>query len=172
MAYGQIKNVVNHRKVKTDHDLYEVLEGETKSMVLFEGDYRERHFAICRAGLGHPTAYIEVKEDDFIARIPEEEIGKYCTRYDMWDGDVHGGPTYYGKAWWNEADERQYLGWDYAHAGYWDPNWFDHDENEVKWGTMEILCDVIGAIVQTEYMNTTRTEWWKSKKDETEKTAE
>lgn len=113
--------------------------------VVMEGDYGGRHFAILCV-YGHPCAYIEVRKDDAIAKCEGHRCDGYCC--DCASICVHGGPTYYGSAQWDETDQRNYIGWDYAHLGdycnYGDGIHIDciDKESDKHWTTAEILMDV------------------------------
>lgn len=110
--------------------------------VLHNGEYKGHKFCIMNLG-SHPTAYVECKFRD-------------CNRYDdeRFDGiNVHGGFTYFGKAYWDKGDKTHYIGWDYAHcndyAGY--EAMFPKHMRRVgtkKWTTTEMLEEVMSVIDQ------------------------
>ena len=117
--------------------------------IVMEGDYKGRHFIINRYG-GHPNGYIEVKPTDYIFFGELDEELMDC-RYDLYEGRIHGGMTYFGKINELNGDERVYIGWDYAHLG-------DHIEysdklqlppvdtpKDKKWTLPEVLMDVARA---------------------------
>ena len=145
---------LNIIKVDENQEVY-VLGG---NQVLMEGDYEDRHFAIVRHELGFPDAYVEIKEDDWIYKADiDEECGEQ--RYYVYQGRVHGGATFYGKCYWNEDDDRFYLGWDYAHAGdyqeyhpYSGRNPYENDKNK-KWTLAEILMQIAGVIADIRWQN-------------------
>lgn len=125
-------------------------EGEMKEMVystkpikevLHNGQYKGYEFCILNLGT-HPTAYVECKL-------------KNCSSYgdERLDGiSVHGGFTYFGKGYWDN-NEKDYLGWDYAHymdyAGYelMFPESMRGFGNK-KWTTTEIYEEVKSVIDQ------------------------
>lgn len=135
-------------KVNEDNEIYVPPKyGErTKSRVLVEGDYNGRHFAIIRHHLGFPDAYIELKPEDWIVLAPIDANACYC-RYDLYDGSVHGGATYYGGAYWNEADKRTYLGWDYGHCSDFEAYsaYLYDKEHDKKWNLLEIMMAIGGV---------------------------
>lgn len=142
---GIISNlVVNETNVYKEGDF--ILDNVRKTVILTEGDYGydsdKRHFVIVRTRLGHPCAYIEVKPSDHALK---EASGKNDDDviYDDFEVFVHGGATYYGKAYWDESDKRMYLGWDYAHYGDYTPTipW----DSGKKWTMLEIFADVVEA---------------------------
>ncbi len=116
---------------------------------LMEGDYFDRHFVILGHHLGTPCAYLEVKEDDRLAKELPSEYGKklnHDDRYESWSGYVHCGATYYGNAYWDSEDKRMYVGWDYAHAGDYIPLEFYGENNDYKWSFTEILMDIAHGV--------------------------
>lgn len=126
-----------------DKELYSTERGEKK--LLIEGDYWGRHFAIVRNPIGFPVAYIEVKPKDWIMSV-EIDGEDYDTRYDAASMFVNGGATYFGSAYWNEEDDRTYIGWDYAHAGDYYPLYNNGNDDGHKWTICEILMDVAHAV--------------------------
>ena len=132
---GQILNLKEYSK-----ELYS--RGTEQPILLLEGDYWGRHFAIVRHRLGFPDAYIEVKPDDYIMSVE----GEGCDKYDSTSMYVNGGATYYGSAYWNKDDKRTYVGWDYAHAGDYYPCSYFPDNEGHKWTVYEILMDVAHAV--------------------------
>lgn len=97
--------------------------------VLAEGDLKEHHYVILSLGT-HPTAYVECK--------------KTLTQRQEYSISAHGGITYNGPAYWNKEDNRNYIGWDYAHLG-----------DYVGWTTMlPQLGDVHDKIWTTEEIYT------------------
>ena len=124
------------------------------SQVLMEGDYEERHFVIIRHEDGFPNAYVEIKEDDWICQA--ELDGEYDRRYDLYEGCVHGGATFYGQCYWNKDDTRWYLGWDYDHLGdYHEYHPYDNKEKDhgKKWAIVEILMQIAGVIADIRWQN-------------------
>lgn len=104
-------------------------------IILDEGDYKGIHYVILNLGT-HPCVYVENK--------------RFKYSEDDWDY-VHGGISFEGYAYWNKADHRKYLGWDYAHAGDYMGYYQDADTgvrfgNVKKWSTPEILEEVHNAI--------------------------
>ena len=136
-----------------NHEIYisELTEPNFRNSehVLMEGDYSGRHFAIIRHDLGFPDAYIEVKDDDWICRA---EINDDELRYDLYQGSVHGGATYYGRCYWNEEDKRTYLGWDYGHYGDYEACSKAY-KGDKKWSYAEILMDVAKVWADLAWMN-------------------
>lgn len=112
-----------------------------KLEVLYSGEYQGHKFTILNLGT-HPTAYVECKFDN-------------CNSYDDDRLDaisVHGGFTYFDRAYWDKEDDTTYLGWDYAHyadyAGY-EVNFpIDLRSNGRKWTTNEIYEEVKSVITQ------------------------
>lgn len=140
---GIIANLKVHDK--------EVYKLDCKNKVLLEGDYWGRHFVILRYRQGHPNAYMEVLPDDWIKTQEPSEYAKehhYDDRYDSFSGNVNGGATYYGGAYWDDKDNRTYIGWDYGHCGDYDA-WFSRNSGKEdtghKWTIIEILMDVVHA---------------------------
>lgn len=123
--------------------------------VLMEGDYEDRHFAIVRHSLGFPDAYVEIKEDDYIYKADCED----SPRYELYEGCVHGGATFYDRCYWNDEDHRWYLGWDYGHCGdyqeYHGPYEIgdDGDDHGKKWTLAEILMQIAGVISDIRWQN-------------------
>lgn len=89
-------------------------ERELKPVVLDSGKIDGTKYAIISLGT-HPCAYVENVLD-----------AKSCYDNQLAGIQVHGGFTYLDKAYWNESDAAEYLGWDYAHCddyiGYFDDN--------------------------------------------------
>ena len=121
--------------------------------VLMEGDYEDRHFAIVRRSLGFPDAYVEIKEDDYIYKADCED----SQRYELYQGCVHGGATFYDRCYWNKEDNRWYLGWDYGHCGdyqeYHPYTEEDSYETDKKWTLAEILMQIAGVIADIRWQN-------------------
>ena len=120
--------------------------------ICYEGDYLGRHFAICRNEFGEPTAYVEILDNDYIAK--EAKKGLYKDPYDIYEGDVHGEMTYYGSAWWDKSDKKTYLGWDYGHCYDYKPargKW--PAEDGYKWRPVEVLLEIARVMVQIEMQN-------------------
>lgn len=157
---GRIYNLKVHEK-----ELYRSYGINT---IVIEGDYEGRHFVVLRHHSGHPNAYVEVLKDDCLCKEGPSEFGKthgYDDRYEHFSGNVHGGATYYGYAYWDDQDERTYIGWDYGHLGDYVPAWepLSYIEDEgYRWSIAEILMDVAHAVDGFEYDNAT----WESKQDE------
>lgn len=111
-----------------------------KPIVLNEGIYRGHSFAVLNLGT-HPTAYVECKLDDV------EDYDDTC----FWDITVHGGLTYFGKAYWDEEDSKKYVGWDYAHWLDW--MGYESDRDNIACGnekhtTAEMTNDCYSVIDQ------------------------
>ena len=106
--------------------------------VLAEGDEEGYHYVILNLGT-HPTAYVELKKE-------RPTIDSDIT--------VHGGITYNGRAYWNQEDTRDYIGWDYAHYGDYvgtDELMFKYGicySEDKRWTTQEIYEDVKSVIRQ------------------------
>lgn len=115
--------------------------------IVIEGDYKGRHFIINRF-CGHPNGYIEIKESDYIYF---GELDVYEERYDLYEGNIHGGMTYFGRINEMNGDRRFYIGWDYAHAG----DYIEYSDKlqlppidmpkDKKWTLLEVLMDVARA---------------------------
>ena len=140
---------LNNIKADENRKVY-VLGGKR---VLMEGDYEDRHFAIVRHDLGFPDAYVEIKESDYIFKA---DCGD-DQRYEVYEGCVHGGATFFGRCYWNEEDDRLYIGWDYGHCGdyqeyhpYTDKNSYEGDK---KWTLAEILMQIAGVIADIRWQN-------------------
>lgn len=136
---------LSNLKVDKNREIY-VTNG---NQVLMEGDYEGRHFAIIRHRLGFPDAYVEIKEGDYIYRADT----KLSERYDLYEGSVHGGATFYDRCYWNDEDHRFYLGWDYGHAGDYEANECYSDEDNKKWTLVEILMQIAGVIADIRWQN-------------------
>lgn len=101
------------KRFGTDEDLYEYVEGKREPKVVLDGEFDGRHFVIISNRKGWPTAYVSVKDNDYIAT---HELENGDCRYDCLHS-VHGEGTYYGNAYWDSNDSNIYVGWDYAHLG-------------------------------------------------------
>lgn len=119
-----------------------VYSADHKVEILHNGEYGGYKFCILNLGT-HPTAYVECK------------LGN-CKTYDDERLDnirVHGGFTYFGKAYWDKGDKTHYIGWDYAHcndyAGY-DVMFPEslRSFDSKKWTTAEIFEEVKSVIDQ------------------------
>lgn len=126
-----------------------------KKHVIMQGDWEGRHFAIVRHSCGFPDAYVEVKEDDWLYQL---DCKDGCCKYDAFEGWVHGGATYYGRCYWDDNDNRFYLGWDYGHCG--DYESFSGElfpdidgRHGKKWLISEVLMDIAGAVHDLDWMN-------------------
>lgn len=111
-----------------------VYHSDRKIEVIYSGEYKGYSFAILNLGT-HPTAYVENKNG----------FADYDEANEFTDYVAHGGFTYYGQAYWDKSDKRNYIGWDYAHcddyAGYYtqcDGLW----KTTHKWTTPQIYEDV------------------------------
>lgn len=115
-----------------------VYKAELETEILHEGVYQGRKFVILSRGY-HPTAYIQVKDYEPHIR-------------DYYDLDVNGGATYFGKAYWDEADINNYVGWDYIHYGDFSGLFIGRgnvlEYESKKWTTQEIFEEVKTAIEQ------------------------
>lgn len=118
-----------------------VYSAKSTTEILHKGQYKGYEFCILNLGT-HPTAYVECKLEN-------------CSSYEderLDNISVHGGFTYFGKGYW-ENNEKDYLGWDYAHymdyAGY--ELMFPETARSVgnkKWTTSEIFEEVKSVINQ------------------------
>lgn len=146
-----LKNI----KVSEDSEIYKVTDESfrgPKTHVLVEGIYNGRHFAITRHTLGFPDAYIELKPYDYIMKA-ECEDG--MPRYDLYEGRVHGGATFFGRCYWHEDDDRFYLGWDYGHCGDFDATsagWPTKNEAK-KWTLLEVMMSIAQAEADLRWQN-------------------
>lgn len=141
--FEEFKPLIYWRE-KGNDSLYEMewfTDGETRYHVCMEGDWKGRHFVILVHHTGNPNAYIEVTDEDMEGigtRDPEALCGELCF--------VNCGSTYAGKAYWNKADDRMYIGWDYGHAQDYNarqPSWGGH-----KWNYAEILMEIAAAATE------------------------
>lgn len=131
---------------ETNKGLYRISLKEDADVVV-SGDYgygTKRHFVIVCNSLGFPCAYLEVKNNDWAEKNKQSEPD-CCDPYDMFEGWVHGGYTYYGKAYWDKEDNRTYVGWDYGHCDDYSPSMPKCDGH--KWTIYEILMDVAQAYI-------------------------
>lgn len=109
--------------------------------VLHSGEYKGYKFCILNLGT-HPTAYVECKLENCCS-YNDERLDNIS---------VHGGFTYFGEGYWDK-NEKNYLGWDYAHyldyAGYelMFPKSMRSFGNK-KWTTSEIYEEVKSVIDQ------------------------
>ena len=131
-----------------DKTLYKLDDKNTK---LMEGMYYNRHFVVLRHKSGHPNAYLEVLDDDWIKTVEPTDYAKehgWDDRYDAFSGYINGGATYYGEAYWDAEDKRTYIGWDYGHCDDYDPWWSQvsgKEDTGHKWNFVEIMMDVAHA---------------------------
>lgn len=140
------------RRIGTDDDLYAYDGSIHKPEIILDGEFDGRHFVIISNMNGWPTAYVSVNDTDYIA---ERELDNdYDSRYDYLES-VHGGGTYYGKAYWDPQDTRTYVGWDYAHLGdYISSPWAtSSDRAGHKYTIDEILVSCILAIAELRRQN-------------------
>ena len=147
---------LKYERYGDNKDLYRSYEerhskGAEKTKVVMKGTYKGRHFMIGASNLGYPVAYVEVlKKDSYIMNERED-----------WRADkigcVDGSSNYFGGAYWDPADTRKYIGWDYGHlddymghepTDRWDPR--DRDDGH-KWTLAEILMEIAEAIMEIEY---------------------
>ena len=113
-----------------------------ESKVVVDGDFKGRHFVILAHYMGHPNAYIEVKDTDEIYKRDQKEYLDFLQT-------VHGGSTYYGKAYWDANDLRTYVGWDYNHCDDYTALFFGCG---TKYTVMDILMEVACAWTELECM--------------------
>ena len=110
---------------------------EWKVKVLWTDEYRGYRYYVCSMG-PHPCAYVENKDGYDYGTEKGDQV------------PCHGGVTYGGRAYWNEEDDKQYIGWDYAHCDDYsgmynyeqDPYW----QSLKKWTTQEIIDEVVEVI--------------------------
>lgn len=155
MLDGHLENL---KRYGTDKDLYQSWDcydgpDNRRARLILEGDYRERHFVIVAHHTGNPNAYIEVKPWDSVCY--DEEGHKHS---DEWIAgtlfSVHRGSTYYGDAYWDQSDNRLYIGWDYGHGEDLQVGRDNRVVNDgYKWRLAEILMDVAGASYELEMAN-------------------
>lgn len=123
---------------------------EPSNDILYEGDYLGFHFIIVSYGI-HPCAYVEIPKD-------HKWFGKDYDEKELEDIVCHGGLTYadnldhvLGK---EQAKDRWFIGWDYAHAGDYEGYYLDSRFNfspfkkDKKWTTEEIYEEVKNVIKQ------------------------
>ncbi len=111
-----------------------IYQAEYKREVLHSGLYQDYKFIILNLGL-HPTAYVENK-NGFSDFYEANEITNYMP---------HGGFTYCGQACWDKSDNRNYIGWDYAHCDDFSGYYIAGDglyETTKRWTTAEIFEEV------------------------------
>lgn len=107
---------------------------QRKAEILEQGEYKGHKFVILSLG-SHPTAYVENKIK--AVNYDDEHLN---------DIEVHGGFTYCREAYWNKADDTNYLGWDYTH--YNDYNAFIPEVGGKRYTTEEIFEEVKHVIDQ------------------------
>lgn len=119
-----------------------IYQADRKCEVLHSGEYKGYKFAILSLGT-HPTAYVENK-NGYSSYDQANEKTDYCP---------HGGFTYIGNAYWDDYDNVEYLGWDYAHyndfIGYamvYKMVLPELCSNGKKWTTEEIFEDMKNVI--------------------------
>ena len=144
--------MMKYKRYGGNEDLYTFFEKDTPLKVIMEGDYKERHFVIGAHHTGHPDAYLEVKESDYIF---EDSYS-----YDNYDGGlskVHGGSTYFGRAYWDDNDKRTYVGWDYGHACDYHAR---YNPGGDKYDLIDILMDISRAECEIEQLNDEDPDYW------------
>lgn len=128
---------MNNMFKELDNELYQ-LNTEVIFIPVLTGTLSGRKFVIGAHHVGHPNAYVELSDEDVIR-----------DGFDLMN--VHGGGSYFGKAYWDDSDTSTYVGWDYAHC---DDFMLVPEEFTVfpylcsghKWTVCEILRDVFAAI--------------------------
>jgi len=113
-----------------------------KREILESGIYHNYNWYIFDLGT-HPTAYIEISNDDILYNKSYWEIN------DKYDIDVHGGLTYSDSDLFVDKSNRWYIGWDYAHDG----DRFGIDISGKNWTSLEIYEDICRVIQQIEVIN-------------------
>lgn len=144
---------MEYKRYGKNEDLYwaDAQDTDLKLKVIMEGEYKGRHFVIGAHCTGNPNAYLEVKETDAMFAESKE--------YEDYDGglcSVHGGSTYFGKAYWNNDDKKIYVGWDYGHAD--DYNARHPKFGGKKWSLIDILMEIAVAEYEIEIANEDDTE--------------
>lgn len=139
---------MEYKRYGKNEDLYrsDPMDEEPILKVILEGTYKGRRFVIGAHHGGFPDAYLEVQENDYI--FVESK------KYEGYDGNlckVHGGSTYFGKAYWDEEDNRTYVGWDYSHLGDFSARWPNF--GGTRYTLIDILMDVAVAETEIEYSN-------------------
>lgn len=104
---------------------------ECKVKVLWTAEYRGYKYYVCSMG-PHPCAYVENKDGYDYGTEKADEV------------PCHGGVTYGGRAYWNEDDDKQYIGWDYSGMYNYDQN--PYWQSLKKWTTQEIIDEVVEVI--------------------------
>lgn len=140
---------MEYKRYGKNEDLYRAnaTEDEPTLKIIMEGTYKERHFVIGAHRLGNPNAYLEAEKEDVIYQ-EAKEFGK---NYDGGLSLVHGGSTYFGKAYWDKSDDKTYVGWDYGHAD----DYCAHSPKfeGKKWELIDILMDIASAETEINMMN-------------------
>ncbi len=102
--------------------------------ILAEGEYEKFKYVIISQGL-YPMAYIENKFEFNTLTFAQDYASP------------HGSFTYLGKAYWNDNDKSNYLGWYYGHK--YDFNGYDlvfeadkQNKTAKKWTTQEIIDEI------------------------------
>lgn len=111
--------------------------GASKDEILFKEEDGEYGICILNISGGHPCAYI---------RFPGiEDIPDYDHVGVLGDVCPHGGFTFYGRHRIID-DNKLWLGWDYGHSGDYCGWASQHDENDKKWTTEEVLEEARGVL--------------------------
>ena len=125
-------------KEKIMQEAKEMIYSERKKgEVLLSGEYNGLYFAILNLGT-HPAAYVECRVDYMNNGRVDLEHGRLSGIH------VHGGFTYFGKAYWNSNSRCRFLGWSYDHFG----DYTSVDPEGKKYTTEEIYQDVKNVIDQ------------------------
>lgn len=155
MLDGHLRNFKRYGKNEDLYQWWDCYDGpdERRAKIIVEGDYRERHIVIAAHHSGTPNAYIEVRPWDSICY--DDEGHKYSDEWMIGTlNSVHRGSTYYGPAYWDQSDDRLYLGWDYGHG---EDLWIGPCNRIVndgyKWSVIEILMDIASASSELEMAN-------------------
>lgn len=156
MSYG-LENLVKFygKGKEVDKMLYRCeyrnkmnVENEDVLLRVLEGDWNGRHFVIGGHRTGNPNAYVQIFDE-------KEKVTAWCCN------SIDGGITYNyesdstGKAYWNNEDNRKYVGWDYGHSG--DYNSYCDKPEEIgddchKWSLTEIMMQISAFIAELETM--------------------
>lgn len=120
----------------------------TITKIVMKGTYKGRHFMIGAYRLGFPVAYVEViNKDRYI--INEHEDTRAESLHNVAGGERPNGSNYYGTAYWDQNDDRTYIGWEYNHEG--DYSSLNPEIGGHKWTIAEILMEISQAIMEIEY---------------------
>ena len=112
--------------------------------ILADGIYKDHRYIVKSFGT-HPTAYVQLNDDDpiYIGPLKFNHYDPEELTYDDFSIECHGGLTYYEcqlRVDNNDILPGHWVGWDYAHSG--DYCGYDYDNpyyHEKKWTTKEMV---------------------------------